>query len=164
MADGLAGETLLDTYDAERRPHSVEMVAHSCDAGRLIDAIAAGLDVSAEAGYGGTRAFPRLTSGFVTGEHGAIGRQVASHLVSENGIDDRLTDGFSLLLSPGSTVELHEPWASLAVTAHELDEPIESRSDDGHDGTAMLIRPDGYVAAATADIDVALRDLAIHLQ
>lgn len=52
---GLAGEALLGTYDTERRPHAVATVAHSCDAGRLIDDIAAGVDVSPESGYGGGR-------------------------------------------------------------------------------------------------------------
>ena len=69
---GLAGDALLDTYTAERRPLAVAMVEHSVQTGRLIDAYAAmargGPEPPAELrryAYGGDARLPELSSGLL---------------------------------------------------------------------------------------------------
>ena len=75
---GVAGEALLDTYDAERRPHAAGVVAHAADTGRTIDQLSGRGDTGAdlENAYGGQRPFPHLTAGFVAGDHPFTGRAV----------------------------------------------------------------------------------------
>ncbi|MEL6982049.1 MAG: bifunctional 3-(3-hydroxy-phenyl)propionate/3-hydroxycinnamic acid hydroxylase, partial [Actinomycetota bacterium] len=59
VANGRAGDALLDSYDTERRPHAAAQVGHSVDAGMLMQAIAHDGEAALESGYG-QRSFPRL--------------------------------------------------------------------------------------------------------
>ncbi len=69
---GQAGDGLLETYTAERRPLAVAMVEHSTNTGKLIDAYAAmargGPAPSPELqeyAYGGSRRLPALSAGLL---------------------------------------------------------------------------------------------------
>ena len=73
VADGLAGDSLLDTYTEERRPMAVAMVNHSVNTGKLIDAYAAvergGPEPSPELktyAYGGSAVLPHLSTGLLS--------------------------------------------------------------------------------------------------
>lgn len=75
VADGSAGDGLLDTYTEERRPMAIAMVKHSVNTGKLIDAWAAmgagGPEPSEELkayAYGGSAQLPHPTTGLLCGE------------------------------------------------------------------------------------------------
>lgn len=65
VEDGFAGDTLLDTYDGERRPHATRVVAHAADMGKLIDQLSdpAREDDDLSDAYGGQRPFPDSNQG-----------------------------------------------------------------------------------------------------
>ena len=140
-----ADETLLDTYDLERRPHARGQVEHSADAGRLINAIARGGEAALESGYGGGRSFPHLEAGCVTGDHPRVGHPFPQPIVDGVGFDHLLGDG----------------WAAVTTADTEPDLPAGVRrvvADPAHfpglvePGVAVLVRPDRYVAAVTDDL------------
>ncbi len=160
VARGQATDTLLDTYDTERRPHSAQQVEHSSAAGKLIDALAAGVAADTAAGYGGDRPFPHLEHGLLDGAHPAVGRQVPQPTIDGAPFDDRLGDHFTLLgrrpIDPG----LMRWWSdrgadSLVVEAGLFDGLLEG------DNT-VIVRPDRYVAAVTHDLAATSSNLAPH--
>lgn len=144
---GIAGDALLDTYDEERRPHAAGQVAHSADAGRLIDALAGkGGEATLESGYGGGRPFPHIEHGLVTGDHRAVGHPLPQPTVDGTRLDDLLGDGFALLGPAGC----HPLWARIDATQLDFAHPaIDGLRADG----TVVVRPDRYVAAVTTDPD-----------
>lgn len=147
---GLLSTDLLDSYDAERRPHAVATVEHACDAGRLIDAIAAGTDISTDAGYGGGRGTPFLMSGVIDGDHRAVGRPAPQPVVDGTRLDHLVGDRFALLQIKDS-VDDHVPeiWARLDAATVQVD---ETDIRELQPGETMIVRPDRYVAAVTSDL------------
>jgi 3-(3-hydroxy-phenyl)propionate hydroxylase len=138
---GEAGDRLLDTYDAERRPHAAGVVAHAVEAGRLIDRLAGRIDEATDdsAGYGGGRPFPHLVDGLVRGDHPAVGRQLPQPWA---GWDDRLGSGWSVLAhDPAAVATAGSLGAVLVVPGDgELSDLVGP-----HGG--VIVRPDRYVAA-----------------
>lgn len=149
VATGHADDRLLDSYELERQPHARGQVAHSADAGRLINAIAHGGAASLESGYGGGRPFPHLTSGCLTGDHPRIGHPFPQPVRDGVGFDAALGDGWAAVLAAGDTVTL--PPGLRRVDAEPGDFPGLVQS-----GTVVLVRPDRYVAAVTDDVEAAL--------
>ncbi len=90
VRDGAAGDGLLDTYDAERRPLAAAMVEHSTNTGRLIDAYAAMARGGPEPppdlceyAYGGSRALPDLSAGLLAADGGRwVGQRFPQATVS----------------------------------------------------------------------------------
>jgi len=86
---GQAGERILDTYSAERRPLAVAMVEHSTNTGKLIDAYAAmargGPEPPAELqeyAYGGSRVLPDLSEGLLaTDTSASVGQMLPQAMV-----------------------------------------------------------------------------------
>lgn len=160
VATGAAGGGLLATYEAERKPHSIAIVEHSCDAGRLIDAIAAGIDVSTEAGYGGGRPFPHLEHGFIDGDHPLVGRPMPQPRIDGTPLDESMGDGFALVASTSFDVPAEAAWMHATTVTVPADALPRGALDDGH---IAVVRPDRYVAAVTDDLAAAatrLRDIA----
>ncbi len=144
VAHGRADERLLDTYGIERRPHAVGQVAHAADAGRLMDAIAAGVDTSVEAGYGGGRPFPHLEAGLVEGSGPGIGSPLPQPVIDGVMLDEMLGKGWSVVTTTPPTHDHLGAAAALGATTIEIDPstmPLLLDTD-----TAVLVRPDRYVA------------------
>lgn len=142
VAAGEADVALLDTYDAERRPHAAGQVAHSADAGRLIQALADGGETGLDSGYG-QRPFPRLE-----GDHfdHASGHPLVGRVLAAPATDlPVLPDGW-LLLHIESTIPPGVPGSVHAVAVPATAFPGLVEGD-----AVVLVRPDRYVAAVTTD-------------
>lgn len=156
VSQGQANDSLLDSYDTERRPHAIATVEHTCDAGRLIDAIAAGIDVTTEAGYGGGRSAPRVDAGIVDGDHPSVGSPLPLPRGTDQTLDDLLGDGFAVLTTTPTTL----PPAIEAMGARSIvvaADALPSGWLDSH--RAVVVRPDRLVAAVTNDLDATAEHL-----
>lgn len=153
VAQGVAGDRLLDTYGTERMPHAAGVVAHAVDTGRLIDELsgraqsATGLD----AAYGGGRPFPTLDRGVRFGDHPAVGRQLPQPVVDGRPLDELLGAGFSVVTDNSELAALAKTaWGGLATV---VDVPGGTVPFAVPDGGAAIVRPDRYVAAVAVDAD-----------
>lgn len=164
---GLTPPALLDTYERERRPHAVDMVAYAVDTGRLIDQLSGREDsgVGLDSGYGGGRPFPFLTDGVLAGDHPAVGKPLVQPMVGGLRLDELLGPGFSLLARHGGNIpgELAARWEGIGGRVVSLDDhhPDDNNTDEGDPIPAVdallgatnvvVVRPDRYVAAVAAD-------------
>lgn len=146
VTEGRAGDSLLDTYDTERRPHAAGVVAHAVDSGRLIDQLAGrgGAQTDLDSAYGGQRPFPVIESGFVAGDGALRGRQVPNVVLTDGTrLDDTAGTGFVVLVDEperfaGPSLEA---WRELGA------EVFVTEALAG----ATIVRPDRIVAATAAD-------------
>jgi len=153
---GRAADRLLDTYTVERVPHVRSTVEHAADMGRLIDQIAGreshGLDHSS--GYGGSRPQPFIEAGLVVSGDESVGRPFRF----DPDVYAALVDGgphFVVATNTDVDVEFGAPVRVVRVP-HGL---IEDRH-------AIIVRPDGVIAAVAHDDDdltSALRTLEEYL-
>ncbi|MGI9646240.1 MAG: FAD-dependent monooxygenase [Ilumatobacteraceae bacterium] len=146
---GEADDSLLDTYDEERRPHAAAQVLHSVDAGLLIDAIAHDGDAALSSGYG-QRAFPRVHGSLFEGDHERVGKPLPAALGPATG----LPEGWVVLHPPDLAPS---PPALAAVGAAAISMPPDAHPDKLG---AVVVRPDRYVAAVTVEPDADLRRIA----
>ena len=143
VASGRAGDTLLDTYDAERRSHAAGQVAHAVDAGQLMQAIAHDGTAALESGYG-QRPFPKLTgAGFEPG-HPLVGGVLPAPAIEI----DPLPDGWKLLTT--GALDLTEEWRSIDAAA--INVPAAAYPGLLDDGAVMVVRPDRHIAAVSHDL------------
>ena len=149
----LAPDSLLDTYDEERLPHAVDMVAFAVDTGRLIDQLSGRGEggVGLESGYGGGRPFPFLKGGVLAGDHPLVGKPLPQPLVDGEPLDDLLGSGFAILVrsSGNAPTEVAEVWARLG--GHVVEVATPALEGVLPDGGAVIVRPDRYVAAVAVD-------------
>lgn len=134
---GWCDARLLDTYSTERIPLARHVVEQSVETGRLIDQLAGRVShgVSNEAGYGGTRRAGRYERGVVVGDDPAIGAVYPNwHRASTD-----WSDAFLLLTGVPTTSADLGPVPLVEVV-------VDESARLGHD--CLVIRPDGYVAAA----------------
>jgi 3-(3-hydroxy-phenyl)propionate hydroxylase len=153
---GQAAERLLDSYTVERVPHVRSTVEHAADMGRLIDQIAGreshGLDHSS--GYGGSRPQPFIEAGLVVSGDEIVGRPFRF----DADVYAAIVDGgphFVIAASSDVVAQFGAPFRVVRVTNDVL--------DDRH---AIVVRPDGVVAAVTHNDDelqAALRTLEEYL-
>jgi 3-(3-hydroxy-phenyl)propionate hydroxylase len=159
VAEGRAGQGLLDTYDTERRTHATFTVEHSADTGRLIDALARGDNACTESGYGGGRPFPHLEAGLIFGDHPAVGKLLPQPTVDGARLDELLGPGFVLIGDDplDASAAVSDAWAALGarplvVTHPDLDEVRGP-------GQTIVVRPDRYIAAVTDDLDTVAKSM-----
>ena len=146
VAHGHAEPHLLDTYDAERRPHAAQQVAHSVDAGKLIDAIAYDGERALDSGYG-RRRFPRLEHGVLEmGDHRLVGLPLAAPT------DDSFTvgNGWTLLTGRDGPADLPDVWMTLGATVYPISAAAFGEVFDPAD--TVIVRPDRIIAAVTTDL------------
>lgn len=152
VANGNAGEALLDTYDHERRPHATEQVAHSVDSGLLMEAIANDGEAALETGYG-QRPFPQLAGAMFLGAHASLGS------VLPDPFDDSTVpaEGWRILRLADSEA-VPDFWNTPNATIVE----VSTEAFPGlvtHD-TTVIVRPDRYITAVTADLAETTQQLA----
>jgi 3-(3-hydroxy-phenyl)propionate hydroxylase len=146
VAQGHAGERLLDTYEQERRPHAAGVVAHAVDTGRLIDQLAGrgGEQAGLDSAYGGQRPFPHLEHGMRTGDHPITGHQVGNApLADGRRLDEAAGDDFAIVLSDTDAEAFAGPaldrWRGQGAIVLEGSVPFAAG--------AVVVRPDRSVAA-----------------
>lgn len=164
---GEAGEELLATYEEERRPAAQATVAHSSNAGKLIDAFAdmertgkRPPDELIAYGYGGSRQLPDLATGLL-GNRGSdwVGRRIPQCRVKRAGRSGRFDDlagaGWAILCaSPGVLPgeRLGRLRQALDATLLEIDDP-HAASLLGEKEIA-IVRPDRIVYSLGTDAEV----------
>jgi 3-(3-hydroxy-phenyl)propionate hydroxylase len=139
---GKASEKLLDTYSTERVPHVRSVVAHAADMGRLIDQLAGreshGIDHAA--GYGGARPPARIEAGLVVGDDPHVGHLAPFHSSSLTAPLDRF------IVYTATEIDLPDDIAALDPVRIVAPELLKKSS-------AMVVRPDGYVAAVVGGVE-----------
>ena len=136
---GEAGDVLLDTYEAERRPHTEAVIALSIQAGRLLAELAAAwaagrplpLPVPAEPD---PQRWSRLP-GLDLGGPFPVGHLAPQPTVDDRPLDDLLGDGWAVV----ATESVAAPPGVPVVVCPQ--------ATYGH--RALLVRPDRYVAAVS---------------
>lgn len=149
VAQGRAGDGLLDTYDVERRPHAAGVVEHAADTGRLIDQLSGRVqaDVGLDSAYGGQRPFPHLEEGLLAGDHPFTGRQVPDVAVGGSTLDRVMGDGFAVVTADPAAFE----GPGLARWREHGAMVVETAGlQFGSAPTAVVVRPDRNVAAVAS--------------
>ncbi|MEB3050850.1 bifunctional 3-(3-hydroxy-phenyl)propionate/3-hydroxycinnamic acid hydroxylase [Mycolicibacter sp. MYC123] len=167
---GLAPASLLDSYQAERKPHVIETTRRACMVGRIIterNRIIARLRnhaMRALARVPGAEAAaqkrmwvpdPRYAEGFLAGgHHRAVGWQIPQPWVKDGDgarirLDDLLGGRWSLLHT-GAAPAGAQAWTELGVPAVRVDEPSLLRWLHRKKASAVVLRPDGFIYAAAA--------------
>ncbi|MCX5435608.1 bifunctional 3-(3-hydroxy-phenyl)propionate/3-hydroxycinnamic acid hydroxylase [Streptomyces sp. NBC_00117] len=169
VADGRAPESLLDTYESERRPHAWYWVNEAAMMANLVQTtdpeVAARRDAfvlaEPEKGFPADPALgPGLHAGSVDREAGRL--SIQPMLADGTRLDDLVGRRFLLAASPQLLAELPE----FVRTALENDPEIAVVSSPEHVGvlldsvvsSAVLVRPDRYVLG-TAQTTRSLEDL-----
>ena len=147
VADGVAADSLLDTYGDERLAHAAGVVAHAVDTGRLIDELSGRAEATTglDAAYGGGRPFPILERGVRVGDHPAVGRQLPQPTLDGRPLDDLLGSGFAIVTD---TPRASTPLGDLA---HVVVIPADAMPMVLPPGGAVIVRPDRYIAAVAHD-------------
>ena len=124
-----APDSLLDTYESERRPHVAAVTAMSIEAGRLLGRLAVDRDALPLADTPDPTRWSRLP-GLDLGGAFPIGHQ----LPQPDRLDESLPDGWVWVTADDGVVS---PDGRPVV--------VEPRATHGH--RAVLVRPDRYIAA-----------------
>ena len=143
VAAGTARESLLDTYDAERRPHATGQVAHSVDAGQLMQAIAHDGVAALDSGYG-QRPFPQLSGPTFVGTHPLVGGMLPEPRTPIGSLPDTW-----LVLYSDQRSDTHEPARSTLPSAAVSTGAFPGLLDAN---TFVLVRPDRRIGAVTDDV------------
>ncbi len=151
VSAGKAGDGLLDTYDAERRPHATRQVAHSVDAGLLMLAIANDGPAALESGYG-QQPFPKLEGDLFQRGHHLIGAVLPAPATEIQ----PLPSGWILLRGGSSRIgdnRCSSPpsfWSDIGASV--IDVPVGAYPGLVDHGSTVIVRPDRYIAAVTGDL------------
>jgi 3-(3-hydroxy-phenyl)propionate hydroxylase len=168
VVKGQAPESLLDSYQDERKPHVTEVTRRACFAGRMITernrVIAATRNhvvrvltrVPALATRLERMAWipdARYANGFfATADHRAVGWQIPQPWITgADGarvrLDDVLAGQWTVLHSGGAPAGA-TPWTALGVNMIQVDEPSIVDWLRRKKATAAVLRPDGFIYAA----------------
>jgi 3-(3-hydroxy-phenyl)propionate hydroxylase len=136
---GAAGDPLLDSYETERRPHAEAVIALSIDAGQLLAELAAAiaggspLELPSRSAPDPDR-WSRLP-GLELGGPFPVGHLLPQPTLAGTRLDDLLGDG----------------WAVVAREAVPTPEgvPVVVCPEATYGRTAVLVRPDRYIAAVS---------------
>lgn len=165
---GQAPTSLLDSYQAERKPHVTEVTRRACLVGRIIterNPVVSGLRNHLLRALSRVRGLDnrlqkftwipdaRYSDGFFTvGAHRAAGWQIPQPWVTDaNGATVRLDDvlgGRWAILHTDAMPTGTQAWAELGVSAIRIDEPTLVRWLRRKKAAAVVVRPDGFIYAA----------------
>jgi 3-(3-hydroxy-phenyl)propionate hydroxylase len=163
-----APDSLLDSYQAERKPHVTEVTRRACFVGRIITERNRVIAAMRNHVFRGLTRVPgvhagllkltwipdaRYDEGFFGGDHRAVGWQIPQPWVTDtNGAKVRLDDvlhGQWVLLHTGAPPAGAQAWAELGVPLVHVAEPSLIRWLHRKKATAVVLRPDGFIYAAS---------------
>jgi 3-(3-hydroxy-phenyl)propionate hydroxylase len=169
VINGQAPDSLLDSYQAERKPHVTEVTRRACLVGRIITERNR---VIAAIRNHGVRALTRLP-GVITGlqkllwipdahyekgffaaaKHPAVGWQIPQPWVTDAAgatvrLDDVIGGQWAILHSGAPPAGMHA-WTEMGVPAIPISEPTLVRWLQRKKARAVVVRPDGFIYAAT---------------
>jgi len=168
VVNGQAPESLLDSYQAERKPHVTEVTRRACLVGRIItERNRYVADLRNHVVRALTRVpgvidllqkllwIPdaRYAEGFfAAGKHAAVGRQIPQPWVTDPAggtvrLDDLLDHQWAILRT-GAPPAGAQAWTQLGVRTLRISEPTLNRWLQGKKATAVVLRPDGFIYAA----------------
>jgi 3-(3-hydroxy-phenyl)propionate hydroxylase len=168
VISGQAPNSLLDSYQAERKPHVTEVTRRACLVGRVItehNPVIAGLRNHLLRALTRVRGLDaraqkltwipdaRYTDGFFTvGRHRAAGWQIPQPWVTDaNGATVRLDDVLGsqwTILHIGAPPAGADAWTELGVPTIGISEPTLIRWLRRKNASAVVLRPDGFIYAA----------------
>lgn len=164
---GEAPDGLLDTYQAERKPHVTEVTRRACLVGRIITERNRGIAAirnhvfraltrvpGVDAGLLKMTWIPdaRYGKGFFAGGHRAVGWQIPQPWITDaSGASVRLDDvlgGQWAILHTGVPPTGAQAWTELGVKTIRISEPSLNRWLQRKKAAAVVVRPDGFIYAA----------------
>lgn len=163
---GEAPDSVLDSYEAERRPHVTEVTRRAVIVGRLIterrSVVAAfrnhvlrALTKVPGVLAAGQRRFwipeARYVDGFFTTSNPAVGRQIPQPTITQRGVSmplDDLVGGTWTVVYTGALPAGAQAWQRLGVPAHRIAEPSVTRWLRARGADSVVLRPDGFIYAA----------------
>jgi 3-(3-hydroxy-phenyl)propionate hydroxylase len=165
---GQASDALLDSYQAERKPHVTEVTRRACFVGRIIterNRVIASIRnrvfralsrlPGVSAALVNTMWIPdaRYREGFFAdGGHPAVGWQIPQPWVTNTeGVKTRLDDllhGQWAVLHTGEAPSGAQAWSAIGVQAIKVTEPTLVRWMRRRKAAAVVLRPDGFIYAA----------------
>lgn len=177
---GIAKDTLLDSYAAERKPHAEDLVEWAVAVGQLMEHLAAVEKAERadkpppelpsqkrSAGYGQGREAPPLRDGVILKEQvsdeGSTAYLFSQPIVRDGTgasfrLDQRLGRGFALVGRSDAAVALDSASVAvaealgMAIVSLEGLEPVRGRFDALFEhADAAVVRPDRYVFGHTTD-------------
>jgi 3-(3-hydroxy-phenyl)propionate hydroxylase len=162
-----APDSLLDSYQAERKPHVTEVTRRACFVGRMIterDRVIAAIRnhvFRALTRVPGVNASllkltwipdARYKDGFFASGHRAVGWQIPQPWVSDvTGAPVRLDDilaGQWSILHTGTPPAGADAWTKLGAPTIRITEPTLIRWLQRKNAAAVVVRPDGFIYAA----------------
>lgn len=166
---GRAPDSLLDSYQTERKPHVTEVTRRACFVGRIITERNGILAAARNHVFRALTRVPgadsllqkltwipdaRYREGFFAdGDHAAVGWQIPQPWVTDaKGDKARLDDvvkGRWAVLHTGSPPAGTQAWAELGVPMIHVTEPTLLGWLRRKKAIAVVLRPDGFVYAAT---------------
>jgi 3-(3-hydroxy-phenyl)propionate hydroxylase len=168
VINGQAPDSLLDSYQAERKPHVTEVTRRACFVGRIIterNSIIAALRnhmLRALTRVPGVNALllqltwipdARYAKGFfAAGKHDAVGWQIPQPWVTDPAggtvrLDDLLDHQWAILHTGAPPAGAHA-WTQLGVRTLQISEPTLNRWLQRKKAAAVVLRPDGFIYAA----------------
>jgi 3-(3-hydroxy-phenyl)propionate hydroxylase len=161
---GQAPDSLLDSYAAERKPHVTEVTRRAVLVGRVIterrpwlaairNHVVRALTRIPGANAAGQKFWwipdAHYDDGFFAAKHPAVGWQIPQPAVDGVPLDDLLGGRWALLYS--GAAPLGAPaWADAGVPSMRVTEPSLVRWLRDRKADAVVLRPDGFIYAATS--------------
>jgi len=165
---GQAPDSLLDSYQAERKPHVTEVTRRACLVGRIITERNRAIAAMRNHVFRALTRVPGVDSllqkvtwipdaryregFFVDVDHPAIGWQIPQPWVTNTeGVRTRLDDllgGRWTVLHTGEEPSGAQAWSAIGVQAIKVTEPTLVRWMRRRKAAAVVLRPDGFIYAA----------------
>ncbi|MUL48616.1 bifunctional 3-(3-hydroxy-phenyl)propionate/3-hydroxycinnamic acid hydroxylase [Mycobacterium sp. CBMA293] len=161
---GQAPEALLDSYAAERKPHVTEVTRRAVLVGRVIterrrllaairNHVVRTVTSIPGANAAGQKMWwipdARYGHGFFAAAHPAVGWQIPQPTVDGVPLDD-LLDGRWTLLHTGAAPAGIRAWSDIGVASLRVTEPSLVQWLRRRRADAVVLRPDGFIYAATS--------------